>query len=286
MRPNMSSLSSLSSLSPNAALQHFPPALALRPNEVVQYRQAGRAARVTHVLLHGIGSGSGNWVRQLQAAEPRDDRRVLAWDAPGYGRSAALRATHPKAADYAHRLWDWLDILDQCQPITLVGHSLGALMAVAAASLQPQRVAQLVLLAPARGYGDASEAERESKLSTRLANLSHLGPMGLASARADAMLSPNAAPEMVDLVRDTMAQILPTGYTQAARMLSTGRLDTELARLSLPLIVASGSADTITVPTACADVARRKEVAWSDLGPVGHMCPLEAAERVNTLLGL
>jgi hypothetical protein len=27
-------------------------------------------------------------------------------------------------------------------------------------------------------------------------------------------------------------------------------------------------------------------VPWNDLGAVGHACPLEAAARVNTLLGL
>jgi pimeloyl-ACP methyl ester carboxylesterase len=83
-----------------------------------------------------------------------------------------------------------------------------------------------------------------------------------------------------------MAQINPAGYTQASRMLSTGRLDADLARVSVPLIVASGSADTITPPAACADVAHRKNLAWVDLGPVGHVCALEAAERVNELLGL
>ena len=276
----------MTELSPFAALQHFPTALALGPDEQVQYRQAGRAARVTHVLLHGIGSGSGSWVRQLQAAEPRADRRVLAWDAPGYGRSARLAPAAPVAADYARRLWQWLDALGQEQPVTLVGHSLGALMAAAATLQHPERVARLVLLSPARGYGEASEAERESKLSSRLATLSKLGPAGMAAARAAAMLSPDATPEMIDLVRETMAQIDVEGYTQASRMLSTGTLDTDLSRLSVDLSVASGSADTITPPAACADVAHRKDLAWVDLGPVGHVCALEAPQRVNQLLDL
>ncbi|WP_342131127.1 alpha/beta fold hydrolase [Hydrogenophaga sp. OTU3427] len=276
----------MSSPSPHAALQHFPTALALAPEVQVQYRQAGHAARVTHVLLHGIGSGSGSWVRQLQAAEPRQDRRVLAWDAPGYGRSAPLELQHPQAADYARRLWLWLDALGQDQPITLVGHSLGALMAAAATLQHPERVARLVLLSPARGYGDAPEADREAKLATRLATLHKLGPAGMANARAAAMLSPDADDGMVDLVRETMAQIDPAGYTQASRMLSTGRLDADLARVSVPLSVASGSADTITPPDACADVAHRKDLPWTDLGPVGHVCALEAAARVNALLDL
>lgn len=273
-------------LSPSAALLRFPNALALRPDEVVQYRQAGQAAHASHVLLHGIGSGSGSWVRQLQAAEGRADVRLLAWDAPGYGRSAPLRPTHPVAADYARRMWAWLDALNQTHPVTLVGHSLGALVAAAAAVLQPQRVVNLVLLAPARGYGDADEVEREAKLKGRLATLQQLGPAGLAQARAPAMLSSSATPEMVDLVRETMAQIHPGGYTQAAHMLASGRLDADLERVRTPLVVASGSADNITPPAACAEVAQRKGRPWMDLGPVGHVCALEAAEQVNALLGI
>jgi pimeloyl-ACP methyl ester carboxylesterase len=61
--------------------------------------------------------------------------RVLAWDAPGYGNSAPLAPmAMPGAADYAERLWAWLDALgpQAAAPLVLVGHSLGALMACAA----------------------------------------------------------------------------------------------------------------------------------------------------------
>ncbi|EGD01141.1 putative hydrolase, partial [Burkholderia sp. TJI49] len=46
-------------------------------------QQAGRTLPV--VLLHGIGSGAASWVCQLDALGA--SRRVLAWDAPGYGAS-------------------------------------------------------------------------------------------------------------------------------------------------------------------------------------------------------
>ena len=56
----------------------------------VQFRQSGQAAQVSHVLLHGIGSGSASWAEQLAAAEGRTDVQVLAWDAPGYGDSSPV----------------------------------------------------------------------------------------------------------------------------------------------------------------------------------------------------
>jgi hypothetical protein len=70
----------------------------------------------------------------------------------------------------------------------------------------------------------------------------------------------------------------------------------------MPVVVASGEADTVTPPAGCDRVARDvvvRDVAVRDgvgtgdappkrisLGPVGHACPLEAFDAVNALLGL
>lgn len=273
-------------LSPQDALSGVVRSLVDTPLGPIQFRSAGTAPQVTHVLLHGIGSGSASWAFQLGAAVGRSDVRVLAWDAPGYGRSAHLPMPQPIAQDYAERLWAWLDALYVSQPLVLVGHSLGALMAASAARLQPGRVNQLVLLAPARGYGDASAQERDRVVQGRLANLQQLGPEGLAQARASAMLSPGAAPALQDAVRQTMAQIDPAGYAQAVQMLGQGRLAQDLKNWPGPLLIASGEADTVTPPAACDALARDVAHARISLGPVGHACPLEAAAAVNPLLGL
>ena len=50
----------------------------------IQFRRAcavGAGDRVTHVLLHGIGSASGSWLAQLQqaAAATQPASHVLAW---------------------------------------------------------------------------------------------------------------------------------------------------------------------------------------------------------------
>ena len=147
---------------------------------VVQFRRAGNAAApVSHVLLHGIGSASASWLAQLQAAQhgAAANVHVLAWDAPGYGASTPVGPRAPTAADYATRLWTWLDgEAAATQAVTLVGHSLGAMMAAAATCQVPRRVARLVLLAPALGYASASAELREKKLADRLVNLTNLGP--------------------------------------------------------------------------------------------------------------
>lgn len=259
----------------------FPVQRVATPGGAIAYRRAGQGP--VRVLLHGIGSASGSWLRQLEALKAA--HTVLAWEAPGYGGSEPLPMDQPQAQDYGRRVWQWLDALDlPAAPLTLVGHSLGALMAAAAAGQRPERVQRLVLLSPALGYGQAEPALRESKLADRLANLRELGPQGMADKRGAAMLSPTADPALVAYVKQLMAQIDPAGYTQAARMLAGADLAGLLGAWRGPLLVASGAADTITPAPACEALARQAGAPYVSLGPVGHACALEAADLINRLL--
>ncbi len=264
----------------------------------VQYRHAGAPLpQTTHVLLHGIGSGSGSWLMQLDAATKslRHDSAaqpanppigVLAWEAPGYGASTPVTPAEPLPRDYAARVWAWLDALGVTHPITLVGHSLGALMAASAAAAQPARVSRLVLLAPAQGYGLTDAALRAQKRDDRLHALNTLGPQGMASKRGVAMVSSQASPEQLAFVQHIMAQVHPAGYTQATHMLSQGDVATDLQHSKLDLTIASGRADGITPMAGCQALAVRLGVPWLDLGDVGHACALEGADAVNAVLGL
>ena len=290
-------------------LQHRLQAHALQQVDTalgtVQYRHAGASIKqTTHVLLHGIGSGSGSWLMQLEAATqslrhaaadakshgsaavPLQALGLLAWEAPGYGASTPVTPAEPLPRDYAAHVWAWLDVLGITHPITLVGHSLGALMAASAAAAQPARVSRLVLLAPAQGYGLADAALRAQKRDDRLHALNTLGPQGMASKRGVAMLSPQASPEQLAFVQHIMAQVNPPGYTQATQLLSQGHIADDLKLCSAPIAVASGRADGITPMAGCQSLAADLGVPWHDLGDVGHACPFEGAPLVNALLGL
>jgi pimeloyl-ACP methyl ester carboxylesterase len=277
-------------------LHRFPIRQIETPMGQVVFCQSGLLSQsITHVLLHGIGSGASSWLMQLEAARHNSQINMVAWYAPGYGTieasSDALPVDAPKAADYARTLWAWLDALNArehltCLPVTLVGHSLGCLMAASAATQKPERVKRLILLSPAQGHARALQAERDKKLKDRLDSLAQLGPEGISRLRSAAMLSSSASVEQIAFVQKVMGQIKPHGYAQAAKMLSEGDILTDLLHAACPIEVASGSADTITPYDGCAALAAQVKARYTLLAGAGHLCALESAHEVSSLLGI
>jgi pimeloyl-ACP methyl ester carboxylesterase len=236
------------------------------------------------ILLHGIGSGSGSWLHQLQ---DESLGRVLAWDAPGYADSSPLKMNTPAAADYAQVLWAWLDAM-QITDVHLVGHSLGCIMAASGARLQPKRVKALTLLAPAQGYGTAPEAVRIKKRDERLQAMQELGLQKMAEQRAPRLLSRPASAEQIALATHMMSRLNEGGYTQATHMLSTADIRADLqafkAQNAAPMQVACGEQDVITPPDACRAMADFLHIPYTDLPGAGHLCALEAPQSISKFL--
>jgi pimeloyl-ACP methyl ester carboxylesterase len=264
-------------------LARFPARRMAGKQHVIGYREAGAGHRSTPpvVLLHGIGSGAASWVQQFEALE--GSRRILAWDAPGYGESTCVAPASPVAADYAAALADWLDALE-VERCVLVGHSLGAIIAGAFAGEYPTRVTGLLLLSPAPGYGAASAEERESKRAARLALLAELGAAGLAAKRSANLLSEHASEAALDWVRWNMARIVPRGYAQATNLLANAELVTDLARFQGRAAVAVGAEDTITPPAACKRIARAMGVGLNVVPCAGHAGYVEAPEAYTAII--
>ncbi|GAA4351526.1 alpha/beta hydrolase [Variovorax defluvii] len=236
------------------------------------------------VCLHGIGSGSASWVdtAQLLAGEAR----LIAWDAPGYGSSTPLAADAPKAADYAQRLGALLEALD-IDRCVLVGHSLGALMAAAAArrgSPLAARIAKLLLISPAAGYGAPGRAEAQARVrAERLDTLAQLGIAGMAAKRSSRLVSEHASETARQWVRWNMARLNERGYRQAVALLCGGDLLADLPS-AMPVRVACGALDVVTTPETCAEVAKHCGVPLELLPHAGHASYVEQPAAVAALL--
>ena len=125
--------------------------LRLRDGRILCARRWPGTGPGTVVILHGLLDSSEGWA----VLGERLTCTRIAFDLPGFGHSDP--PCHGSIAAYAQDIAEGLGFLG-VQRFTLVGHSLGGAVATALAELIPDRVAALVLLAPA-GFGRIHLAE-------------------------------------------------------------------------------------------------------------------------------
>jgi pimeloyl-ACP methyl ester carboxylesterase len=108
------------------------------------------------LLVHGLGGAASNWVALAPLLAHRF--RVLVPDLPGHGGSTPLAAatTFDPYADRLARLAEH----ELIERVAVVGHSLGALVALRLAVGRPEHVSALVLAGAAGIRSATREAER------------------------------------------------------------------------------------------------------------------------------
>jgi pimeloyl-ACP methyl ester carboxylesterase len=131
----------------------------------VQVEQRGQGQPI--VFLHGMGSSSETWARQMSALEDRFT--VVAWDLLGHGRSPvpkdpALYSRDGALAD----LDEIIATLDE-KPV-LVGHSLGGYLSLAYAATRPGAIRGLVVMATGPGFRDVEKRDAWNARSNRNAH--------------------------------------------------------------------------------------------------------------------
>lgn len=107
----------------------------------VAYRAWEGPEDATFVLLHGLGGSHLSWIQAAPGLAGLG--RVLALDMPGFGRSP--RAGRPsRLMDQQRLLARFLD--EQVRgPVVLAGNSMGGVVAILEAAMEPERIAGVVL---------------------------------------------------------------------------------------------------------------------------------------------
>jgi 3-oxoadipate enol-lactonase len=103
-------------------------------------------AAVPVLFFHGVGGAAWSWAPQVQALSGRHE--CLVWEGRGHGASARVRDAG--LADYAEDAHEALAAVWAARqtPVLLVAHSMGAMLAMALACDQPERVCGLFLVDP------------------------------------------------------------------------------------------------------------------------------------------
>ncbi len=252
------------------------------------------------LLVHGLGGFKESWgpIPELIATS---GRRAVAVDLPGWGESPGHRR-EPHTADwYADRLRPLVERLDR--PL-VIGHSLGAQVAMRLALAEPRAVSAIALVSPQvvrrpqRGW--------RPRVPQDWAALPLLGPLASrlffrAFARDDARLERGfaavvsdprrfaddpAARALLELAKERFRATSPGIWAKALNRALRIDLRDLAGAVRVPTIVVVGGDDRITKPWPAASLAHAiPHARLATLPGVGHLPQVEAAETLTSELG-
>ncbi|MBZ9751450.1 alpha/beta hydrolase [Deinococcus sp. HMF7604] len=205
------------------------------------------APRANVLLTHGFGEYAGRYVERYHALIPslvQAGLTVYAYDERGHGRSGGRRAV----VDVAQLVEDHLKAREAMralpQPLYLLGHSMGGLVAAASVARDPRGVAGVILSSPALLVGE-DEQPWLKRLAPLLARVAPgLGTTVLATGGLSRLADEVAAYE----ADTTMYHGKVPALTAASMLRLSGELWPQYARWQVPTLVFHGSEDRLTDP--------------------------------------
>ncbi len=265
----------------------------------IQYELAGTGSPV--VCLHGIGGGLESFRPQLDdaagsvCASGRSSGAgklsglfgltVIAWSMPGYGASEEGRWP-PTFGSLSASLDRFIEELG-LGPVSLIGQSIGGMVALEHALRRPEHVSSLILLATTPGFGGRDGSFGEAFLRERLAPLdAGVGMAGMARDAARNLVGPSAAKEVIESVERPMAAVSERTWRGILECLVTFDRRSDLDRVTVPCCLIAGGHDRNAPPRTMARMAERlRNAEYHLIEQVGHMVNQEAPVRVNRIMG-
>lgn len=223
------------------------------------------------LLLHGWADGAVVWRRLLAALS--DHYRGVAPDLPGFGRSAPTAAAGGIGAIAARMRATAKAHLPS--PVTLIGHSLGGLVALHLALREPAWVRALVLVNPAwdpAGMAAVVPPPLRHR-TTALPLLIASRPLHGAMVRALAPLLARGGPRHQDQLRRWLCydQAEPWWLARTVQMLVESDLPAPVEQVRQPSLVVVGGRDrTIPPPLSARLAARLPQGRIAQLSASGH----------------
>ena len=232
----------------------------------IAYVALGEGEGTALLFIHGFGGDRNNWLFNQQALA--DGRRAIALDLPGHGLSG--KAISDASLVALARVASSVLAKEDVSRAVLVGHSLGAAVAMTLAKMEPMRVAGIVALSGA-GLGQPVSTD-------------FIGAFLQAERRKDMkaaarMLFADADLVTRDLVEDLLKFKRTDGVQAALDALATGAIAEADAAdqsvgVSQPIVKFWGGVDRIIA-------AGSDGQTLPDVGPMPHM---EAASAVNAAI--
>jgi pimeloyl-ACP methyl ester carboxylesterase len=236
----------------------------------------------TVLMLHGIGGGHLAFAPQVETLAS-SGYRAVAWDMPGYGHSAPIEPyTFKGLAASCIALIESL----RCGDVTLVGHSMGGMVAQEVVARRPELVSKLVLAGTSPSFGKPDGDWQRSFIAERTAPLdAGLTMAELAARLVPEMAGPEALPEGLKLATHCMGLVNPSTYRRALEALVTFDRRANLPRIVVPTLLIAGEHDRNAPPAVMKKMAGAiPGSTYIELAGVGHLQNLEAPDDFDGML--
>jgi 3-oxoadipate enol-lactonase len=232
------------------------------------------------VLVHGLGGNTAIWRRVVPVLAGRF--RVIAYDFRGLGRSGP--PPDPYTMDELVSDLDAVVGGAAGARAVLVGHSLGAAVALAYAARHGERLRAVVgVSAPSVTTGEQAAALRQ-----RARRALDEGMAAMAELHATVGLPEEfraAQPEEADAYRAVIAAGRPEGYAALCGVIAELDLTAALGRIDVPALLVQGTLDPIVTPAAARATADRiAGCEYLELEGCGHVVPIERPDELAALV--
>lgn len=236
----------------------------------------------TVLMLHGIGGGHLSFAPQVETLAS-SGYRAVAWDMPGYGRSAPIEPYNFKGL--AQSCIALIEAL-KCGDVVLVGHSMGGMVAQEVMARRPELVSKLVLCGTSPSFGKPDGEWQREFIAQRTAPLDAGKSMAeLAEVLVPQIVGPGSLPEGVRLATHCMSLVPASTYRRALEALVTFDRRANLPLIQIPTLVVAGEHDPNAPPSMMkkmADAIARS--TYLEMRGIGHLQNLEAPDEFDGLL--
>lgn len=238
----------------------------------VNFVAQGQGAPV--ILIHGLAASLLDWTELLPALQSAG-YCGYALDLLGHGESYKPAELSDYQMDIVFEHFSaWLEMLARPEPLILVGHSLGAALALEYALRRPERVRALVLGNPFYSLEQLPPLLRYSNRSPLIsARMVDRTPQWVFRLVIDlTSLSIRNGFQLPEKVRGQTALDYKRAHPGIFNLLASMRdLTSDLARLQVPCLVIAGSHDQTLAPASFTRLARILPDARLVALPAGHV---------------
>lgn len=241
------------------------------------------------LLLHGMAASVNYWHSYFPLLSKT--RKVIAVDLLGFGRSPQSTEGYSVEA-HCRAIKDTLLSLNINEPVTIMGHSMGALLALQYAIRYPGEISDLILISMPI-YKNEAEAKIMITKSRKILAYTYYGPTSYILCTSWCYylrpISKRVAPLYLpylprQVARDSVLHTFKS-YSESLRSLvETQSVEDDLKKLKIPAVVVYGNADETFVLDNVHSMKQLSKNISIELMDGSHQIPLEHPEQIMKLI--